>query len=448
MSDLLNIGASGVRAYQSALTTVSENIANTGTDGYTRRTVDLREVTSTGGTTMQRVLATGNGVVVAGVTRLADVLRAADVRSASTDLARTETGITWLDRIESALTGNQLGDRITSFFNAAKAVAGDPTATTPRSAMLEAATSVSTAFAGTGKALDQIAADLDSTAGNAVSSLNGLGAALARVNDGLGRTQQGTSASAQLLDQRDQILEQMSAISDVSVTTDAIGRAVVKLGGSTGPVFVAGNDAGTVTYARSDAGAVSFSVHRDGEISSLSPSGGALAGVADGAQRIADARAELDRIASGFVDGVNEVQAQGRDLDGNPGAAMFATGASPTDISLTLTDPRGVAAAAVGGGSRDNANLKAFDALRSTGAFEADATAMVSNNAATLASRKQIADAQSAIRDGAVAARDSVSGVNLDNEAVDLMRFQQAYQASSRIIQTARDTFQSILDIR
>ena len=75
MSDLLNIGASGVRAYQSALTTVSENIANTGTDGYTRRTVDLREVTSTGGTTMQRVLATGNGVVVAGVTRLADAFR-------------------------------------------------------------------------------------------------------------------------------------------------------------------------------------------------------------------------------------------------------------------------------------------------------------------------------------------------------------------------------------
>jgi flagellar hook-associated protein 1 FlgK len=314
--------------------------------------------------------------------------------------------------------------------------------------MLEAGTSVAGAFAGTGKALDQIARDLDSTAEDGVSSLDSLGAALAKVNDGLGRTQQGTSASAQLLDQRDQILEQMSAISDVSVTTDAAGRAVVKLGGSTGPVFVAGNDAGNVTYVRNDAGAVSFAVHRDGEISSLSPSGGALAGVVDGAQRIAEARGELDRVASGFVDGVNAVQAQGRDLDGNPGAAMFATGASPTDISLTLTDPRGIAAAAVGGGPRDNANLKAFDSLRTTGAFEDDTTAMVSNNAATLASRQQIADAQSAIRDGAVAARDSASGVNLDNEAVDLMRFQQAYQASSRVIQAARDTFQTILDIR
>ena len=69
-------------------------------------------------------------------------------------------------------------------------------------------------------------------------------------------------------------------------------------------------------------------------------------------------------------------------------------------------------------------------------------------NATTLASRKQVADAQSAIRDGAVAARDAISGVNLDSEAVDLLRFQQAYSASSRIIQVARDTLQTILDIR
>jgi flagellar hook-associated protein 1 len=57
-----------------------------------------------------------------------------------------------------------------------------------------------------------------------------------------------------------------------------------------------------------------------------------------------------------------------------------------------------------------------------------------------------VADAQNAILEGATAARDAISGVNLDQEAVDLMRFQQAYQASSRIIQVSRDIFQSILD--
>ena len=75
-------------------------------------------------------------------------------------------------------------------------------------------------------------------------------------------------------------------------------------------------------------------------------------------------------------------------------------------------------------------------------------TTLVSANAAALQNRNTVAAAQSAIHDGAVTARDAVSGVDLDTEAVDLLRFQQAYSASSRVIQAARDTFQSILDIR
>ncbi len=448
MSDLLGIGASGVRAYQSALTTVSENIANAATPGYAKRTTDLREVAPTIGVTSSGRAQTGQGVSVAGVTRSADALRAADVRTSSADLARSETGIAWLDRIESALTGNQLGDRLTGFFNAAKTVAADPTATVPRSALLEQATSVAGSFAATGKALDHLDADLDSTADTAVTTLNSLGTALAKVNDGLGRAQPGSNGAAQLADQRDAILDQISAISDVSVSTDPVGRATVKLGNAGGPVFVTGNTAGDVTFARGSDGTVSFALHTPLAVSPFTPGGGALAGVIDGAARIADARVQLETIATAFADGVNTVQAQGRDLDGNPGAALFAGGTSPTDLSLALTDPRGIAAAAVGGGPRDNSNLRALDALRSSGAFEAKTTALISGNAATLSGRKQIAEAQSAIRDNAIAARDAVSGVNLDSEAVDLLRFQQAYSASSRVIQVARDTLQSILDIR
>jgi flagellar hook-associated protein 1 FlgK len=448
VSDLLATGASGVRAYQSALTTVSENIANAGTAGYARRAVSLKEVGVANGIASAGTISSGSGVVVDGIVRSADAFRAADVRTSSADLAKSETGIAWLDRIQTALTGNKLGDRLTSFFTSAQTIAADPTASAPRAVFLEAGTSAANAFAATGRALDQVADDLDGTAENAVATLGGLGTALAKVNDGLGRAMPGSGAAAQLLDQRDQLLEQMSAITDVSVSIDVAGRAAVRLGGANGPMFVAGSDAGSVTYVRSDEGNISFAVHRAGEISTLVPSGGALAGIVDGAQRIAAAREQLDGIATSFVDGVNAVQAQGRDLDGNPGAAMFAAGNAPTEISLVLTDPRGIAAASVGGGTRDNSNLQALAALRGSGGFEARTTGLISDNAAALASRQQVAEAQSAIRDGAVAARDAVSGVNLDSEAVDLMRFQQAYQASSRVIQVARETLQSILDIR
>lgn len=448
MSDLLSIGASGVNAYQTALSTVSENIANTGVAGYSRRTASLQQVGASSTSLTSTARTSGSGVIATGINRAADAFRNAAVRSSSADLARTEAGSTWLDGIQSALTGNKLGTQLTSFFNSATALAADPTSTASRATMLEGATSLAAAFTATGAALGTVATTLDATATQATQSLGSLGAALAKVNDGLARTQAGSGAAAGLADQRDQLLEQMSAIVDVSATMDSAGRATVKIGGDSGPVLVAGTDSGSVLYERSAAGQVSFAVIRAGTAASMTPSGGALAGIVDGAQRIADATAALGDVATSFTSQVNAVQAQGRDLDGNAGTALFATGTSPLDISVALTDPRGIAAAGANGSARDASNLAALQAVRASGGFEAGTTALVATNAAALSQRKTVADAQSAIRDGAVGARDAVSGVSLDTEAVDLMRFQQAYQASSRIIQVARETFQSILQIQ
>ena len=448
MSDLLSIGASGVRAYQTALSTVSENIANTGTAGYTRRTATLGEVSSIGGGVTARGSSTGSGVTVVGIGRSADAYRSQAVRSAGTDLAKTETSITWMSQIESSLGDNKLGDRLTSFFGAAQTLSADPTSIAARAVMLESAGSAAAAFATTGKALDAATANLDASASQAVDSLNSLGTALAKINDGIARSQPGSSSAAQLADQRDQVLEQMSTITDVNTSFDDLGRATVRLGGPAGPAFVVGPDSGQASFARNDDGAVQFTVSRGGVTSTLSPSGGALAGFADGAQRLAAAREGLNAIATDFINQVTAVQAQGRDLDGKTGTALFATGDSPTDISVTLTDPRSIAAAGANGSMRDASNLAALQAVRSSGGFETRTTNLIAGNAAALQQRTTVADAQSAIRDGAVSALASASGVDLDNEAVDLLRFQQAYQASSRVIQTARDTFQSILEIR
>lgn len=448
MSDLLSIGASGVRAYQTALSTVSENIANTGTAGYTRRTTKLTEVSSVGGGLNARISSTGSGVLVVGVGRSANAYRSQAVRSAGTDLGKTETSVAWMSRIESSLTDNKLGDSLTSFFSSAQTLAADPTSVPARAVMLETAKTVAAAFTATGKALETAATELDSSATQAVSSLNSFGTALAKVNDGLARTPPGSSSAAQLADERDRLLDQMSTLTGVSATFDDLGRATVRLGGPTDAVFVVGNDSGQASFARNADGAVQFTMTRGGVASDLSPAGGALAGMAEGAQRIAAARQSLGIVAGDFVKQVNDVQMNGVDLDNKAGTALFAVGATPTDISVSLSDPRGIAAASMGGGARDSSNLVALQKVRGAGGFEASTTSLIAGNAAALEQRKTVAEAQGAIRDGAVSALASGSGVDLDSEAVDLLRFQQAYQASSRVIQAARDTFQSILEIR
>lgn len=444
MTDMLSIGASGVRAYQTALTTTSENIANAGTGGYTRRVATMREVAAPSGG--PNSVPNGLGITVSGITRNGDDLRSADVRAAGTDLARSEAGLVWLDRIEGALTGNKLDERLTAFFNSASALAADPSASAPRATMLQAAASLANSFAATGAALDGALADFDSSADMAVGQLNTLSTSLAKVNAGLGRAAAGTSSQAALLDKRDRLLESMSALSDLSVQFDAAGRASVKAGAG-GPLLVHGDQAAVATFARGPDGSVSFAVYGIEGQKPLTPSGGALAGMAEGAARVADARAQLDELAAAFVVGVNAVQAGGDDLNGTAGTDMFE-GDSATSIKLVLNDPRGIAAASTGAGARDNGNLAALATLRKDGAFESDLTTLTTSNASALASRRAIAEVQSTIRDNVVAARDSIGGVNIDEEAVDLIRFQQAYQASSRVIQVARETLDTIFNIR
>lgn len=444
MTDMLSIGASGVRAYQTALTTTSDNIANAGAAGYSRRTASVREVVAPGDG--GNIAFGGLGVTVSGIVRAGSDLRNAEVRAAGADLARSEAGAVWLERIEGALTGNKLDERLTAFFNAATALAADPSASAPRATMLQAAATLASSFAATGAALDGALADLDRSADAMAGQLNTLSASLAKVNSALGRAAQGTSAQAALLDERDRLLESMSALVDVGVTLDTTGRASVKAGAG-GPVLVQGDQAAIATFARGPGGSVSFAVHGVDGTHALTPGGGALAGIAEGAARIADARDALDRIAIEFAAGVNAVQAAGENLDGTAGTPMFEAAGAAT-FRLVLDDPRGIAAAAPGGGARSNGNLTALGALRTSGKFEGRLTTLTTDNASALTGRRAVAEVQSTIRANAAAARDSVAGVNVDEEAVDLIRFQQAYQASSRVIQIARETLQTLFDIR
>lgn len=446
MSDLLSIGASGVRAYQTALATVGENIANVGAAGYTRRTVRMNEVPGGSGSVNQ--YGAGNGVVLTGIVRAGDNYAAASLRASTSDLSRTTSGASWLDRVDGALTGNALTARVTSFFAASQALAAEPSSSALRTSMLSAAGSAATAFTATGKAFDQVDADLDTAGRQAAVDMSSLSVSLAGINDGLGRAAPGSTAAAQLMDQRDQILAQVSGLADVTATFDSIGRTTLTLTGATGVPLVKGDQVGTVAYARDANGQASFSYTVNGVETAMSPSGGTMAGIIDGAQRVAANRDQLNGIAADFVKTVNDNQAAGQDQTGATGTAMFTVGTSPTDISVALTSGSQIAAASPGGGSRDSSNLTNLEALRQSKGFETALASQITDNATAYKQKMTIADAQTSIRDGAQTALSSASGVNLDSEAIDLMRFQQAYSASSRIIQVARETMQSILDIR
>ena len=158
---------------------------------------------------------------------------------------------------------------------------------------------------------------------------------MTRINEGISRALPGSTAAVQLMDQRDNILSQMSELADVSTKMDALGRATVSLAGSSGPPFVQGINSGMVSYNRDTNGKISFSVTVGAVVNRIDANGGALAGISDGAERVAAVRQELDAVASGFVKAVNDNQLAGKDQSGATGIAMLTTGTNPTDISVS-----------------------------------------------------------------------------------------------------------------
>ena len=176
---------------------------------------------------------------------------------------------------------------------------------------------------------------------------------------------------------------------------------------------------------------------------------GALAGKAQALTELATTRGQIDAVAASIVSVVNAAQANGVDLQGNAGQPMFS-GTGAADLAMIATGGSAIAAAGAGSAanSRDVTNLIA---LRSAMADAEPAGAMntlLFGISSAVAGRTVTRDTLDSIASTAKVALQAQAGVDLDQEAVNLVRFQQAFQASGRVMQVASDLFDSILAIR
>ena len=446
MSDLLSIGASGLSAYRSAMATVSDNVANAETPGYTRRSQTLVESPSAGAleTSTQRGRATGGGVDTGAVTRAWDAFQTGEARIASADASRADAKSRWLTTTEAALDDGDtgVGAQLTSFFGAGNALAGSPNDATKRAAMLSALGDATSAIRTGAKALSRASDGIAAEAQTTASAINGDLASLRQVNLALQRAGAGTAAAASLADQRDGLIDSLSASLGATATLDGTGAATLGVGGAT--ILAPAAGAGSVQIAEAADGRLSASVTgNDGKVQALS-AGGTLGGLTDVAAGVASRRTQLNGIAADFTATVNGWQAKGTTPAGAPGAALLTLSGGAETLVLAVSDPGAIAAARSGAA---NGNLLALSDLRGANGVEARFAALVSQHAQATASAKAEASATATRRDSAASARDAVSGVDLDREAADLLRYQQAYDASAKIVQAARETLTTILNL-
>ncbi|OAN82621.1 flagellar hook-associated protein FlgK [Erythrobacter sp. EhN03] len=442
-SDLLSIAASGARAARSALDVTAQNIANASSDGYVRRSLRIEEVSASGGAGRIGDISL-SGARVAEIRRNADAFLQGEVRRTSGDLQRANVELSGLQNMESALEQSGVFTAIVEFEAVLQQLSSDPVDPSRRAAVVAEASTLANKFNITASGFDAVGDGLRFDAEAEVNDANIIGAELARVNLRLTRAGSGSSDRAALLDQRDQLLERLGGFSSLTTSFAADGTVAVSLGSNPPRSFVQGGTAGTLTSATAADGTLSFAV--DGQ--AMTPGSGSLEGASLALTELASLRQRLDTVAAGIADTVNNAQAAGVALDGTQGQPIFA-GTTAGTLRVVMTGGAGLATAPAGAaaGSRDDSNLNALrqsltalDPAQQLNSVLFDVSSKVAGRAVT----------QSALDTIATSARISLeqqSGVDLDTEAANLIRFQQAFQASGRAMQAASDIFDTLLGI-
>lgn len=443
-SNLISIANSGARAAKAALDITAQNISNASSDGYVRRSVSLSEL-AINSISASPTAITLAGVRVSGIVRNADMFRQSEVRRTGADAARADAEVQGLENIESAVEQTGVYDSIVDFEAALKQLLSDPVDGSLRASALEQGRTLAQTINTAASSLDAAGEGLRFEAQDGVDQVNTLTAELARVNLRLARASDASSDQSSLLDQRDSLLQKISTYVDTSTTFADDGTVELRLGGSSGPDLVNGGTATTLAMATASDGTLTFTLGG----TSATVSSGSVAGKNQALSELANVRSQLDTIASDIITAVNGVQTAGVDINGTAGQPMFSgTDAASMTIALTSGNQIATAPAGAAANSRDASNLEAMRSALDTADPAGSMDTLLFGISSAVAGRSVTRDALQSIASTAKVALEAQSGVDLDQEAVNLTLFQQAYQANGRVMQVASDIFDSILSIR
>ncbi len=442
MSDLLNIGRAALRTNTRALEIVGSNVANAENPDYVRRSLNIGDTTIYGVTNPIYSNYTGSGsVAVNGITRSSDQFLEAATRQTGASRVSGDVLVQWLDQGEIALSNNDsdIGAQLTQLFGTAEELSAVPFEPALRNQFVGDVEASVHRFNQTALNLSSTINLINGAASQEANELNTALDELAKVNQQLRPTLPGTGQHTILLDRRDAALTVITEKLDVQISFGTNGTADISRNGTN---LVAFNAVSPVTFI-ANAGA-SFDIEIAGTIQ-VAPSNGTLGGLNRAQSGLVNLSNDLDSLAVQFASEINGWQANGRTDAGAVGAAIVSHSGTAASLSTTGLSAASLALASPAGVA--NGNILAFVDLRTATGTEQGYEKLALGQAQNLLTARSESKAATAFDRATREARDKISVVDLDREAADLIRLQQAYEASARIIQVARETMQSILAI-
>ena len=347
MPDLLNTSLTGMLAFQRALDVTSHNIANANTPGYSRQVTHFSaRVGSGSGNTYL-----GGGVQVSTIQRVYDAMQTEQLRTSQTGFSRFETLDSLTSRLDILLADPDTGlnSGLQSYFNALQDVANDPASLPTRQAVIGEAEGVAARFRTLDAQFDALDEEVSGRIELAVDDINRLTASIAAVNDRISLANGGASPPNDLLDERDNLVLQLSEQVSVSTSLQDDGTMSVFIG--SGQPLVLSDGAQQLAVIGSEFDPTRSTVVYQSSAGSVpidtSATGGNLGGLMEFRTRILDpAKQSLGETAVAFAQSVNQQHTAGMDLRGNLGTDLFGI-SSPSVLPSSNNTGGATAAVAI-----------------------------------------------------------------------------------------------------
>jgi flagellar hook-associated protein 1 len=359
MPDMLNTAVSGLLAFQTALNTTSNNIANVGTPGYNQQITEF----ATNPATPAANGWIGNGVSVVGVVNAYNQFLAAQANAASSGYHQFDTLNSFATNIDNMFADASTGLSATlqSFGNAVQTMANSPSDTSARQAVLTQAQALISQFRGYQSTLNQLDSQVNSQIGAQASAITSLGQSIAGLNQQIVAAEHNGTGQApnELLDQQQNLIAQLSQDVAVKTVTQSDGSTSVFIGN--GQPLVIGSSAASLAatpdqFASGQSG-LSLQTSTGSVDITSSISGGSLGGLLQFRQQmLVPGENALGRAAVALSTLVNQQNAAGLDLNGQPGQALLAVGAPAVLPSQNNTGSASVQAAVTDLGSLTTSN--------------------------------------------------------------------------------------------
>ena len=452
----INIGQSGLAAAQLGQDITGQNIANADTPGYSVQSLDQAASDPYTAADLNTPLTPGligSGVSVRSIRRASDQFLDTQVRDANSSLQSQTAQSGALKQVDDTFgepSDTGLNAALTKFFSAFQDVANTPENTGVRAAAVQQGAALASTFQTVQAGLTAAASSLSGQVGADIQAINSDSAQIAALNLSIQASTRGGQPPNDLLDQRDALLDKLSGLANITVQPNANGSINVAIGST---AIVVGTDSSSVSLA--------------GLTASGDLTGGALSGLRQAQTQVAAYQSQLNSAAASVVSQVNSAQANGLDLNGNPGTPFFTVTAGNEAATIAVNpnleaNPSHLAAASVPVppatfGAGDGSNAQAIAGLLTkTVTAAGDPLAGQSIQSFYQATVSDAGSRAAAALSGAGTAqanytqlsnqRSSETGVSTDTELSNMLKYQRAYQAAARVVTTADDMIGTLIN--